>query len=113
MNKAQADEQVSILRDIVPKCWKVEARNTESRPGKPERYKVVAHDAGMTIVVHPHSQKVYATVDNGPGLVESVSPRSFGDKGFDDADAAYEKLWAHITARHQRVSRQFASLTSP
>jgi hypothetical protein len=109
MNREQAEAKVEELRGIVPASWEVVAHNTEIRPGKPERYKVVAWAAGLDLVVHPDTQKVYVNINNGPGPIESLSPRIYGDKGFDDAAVAFETLKDHIATRHKRVSAQFAS----
>jgi len=108
VNREQAEKTVEEVRGIVPAAWKVEACNTEIRPGKPERYKVVVEAAGMTLVVSP-TRRVYVTIDNGPGVLESVAAQSWGDKSFDDFGAAFAALKTRTTARLQRVTCQFVA----
>ena len=112
MNSEQAQAAEAALRATVPESWDIESHNTECRPGHAARYKVVAKAAGMAIVAAAGTGSFYVTIDIGPGMAESLSaaPMGFEDMGFEDAAVAYGKLVKLITARHKRVSAQFAAL---
>lgn len=105
MLKQNAEEIVSHFRAVVPANWVVEARNTECRPGKPERYKVVGLSAGLCIVCSPDA-RFHATIDNGPGIVERVAARSFGDPSFERIEDAFEAIQVRIRDRFARLSKQ-------
>ena len=109
MLKQNAEEIVSHFRAVVPANWVVEARNTECRPGKPERYKVVGKSAGLCIVCSPDF-RFYVTIDNGPGVVETVAARSYGDTGFERVEDAFEALRDRIRSSFARVSKQILSV---
>lgn len=115
MDIERASAAESALIAAVPVSWDIEARNTEIRPGKEARYKVVAtSSSGLCIVAGADTGKFFVTINNGPGIVESVANREFtgvsNDRGWDDAETAFSKLKALIVARNARVTAQFASL---
>ena len=113
VNKEQAEALAGDLRGVVPAHWGVEERNTEIRPGKPGRYKVVAWAAGMAIIALPETGKFVVTVDCGPGVVKGFTARTpGGKKDFATAVEAYAGLAEFVRDRHRRVTRQIAALES-
>ena len=54
--------------------------------------------------------RFHVTIDNGPGIVETVAARSHGDRSFDRVDDAFKALQARIQSRFTRLSQQVLSV---
>ena len=115
MNRAQADEQVRVLLMLLP-TWAVEVANTEARPGKPARFKVVARGGGELSVVCDPDMKYHVWLNEGPGLVPRLRNKTQEPFGLDayvffDAPSAVAELRMNITQKYERIHAQMKAVT--
>lgn len=78
-----------------------------------DTFKVVSCAAGMAIVCNPLNGMFYVTIDNGPGLAKNLSPRSYGDIGFDNPSEAFNKLKEYVVEKFAIARKQFDALEVP
>lgn len=108
-NETSAEEALQRIRALVPACWETRIHNMESRPGHPPLNKIVASYAGLSVVFvlwGEHEGGTFVNIVNGPGPVETLSPRLHGKTTWPTPEAAVEALRKHMKARYDRIVKQ-------
>lgn len=110
MNRTEADAIVQQCRAALPDDWSVDAKNTEIRPGHPERFKVVClSGSGIAITCDPE-KRFRGTIDDGPGMADEVFSRGHGDRTFGSASEVFAAVRRRVRSRFGRLSRQILSV---